>query len=143
MNPALPPVQDALLDWYASLSPESLRALPHYYHPEARFKDPFNDVRGHDAIMRVFQHMFQTTREPRFVILEHVSQDSRLFVSWDFRFGFGKRDYSVHGSSLLHFDESGLVVSHRDYWDPAEELWQHLLLIGGPIAWLRRRFRAH
>ncbi|QNM95316.1 nuclear transport factor 2 family protein [Chitinimonas koreensis] len=142
MKPDLPSAQDALIDWYASLSPDSLQALPNYYHPDARFTDPFNDVRGHAAIMRVFRHMFETTRAPRFVVLERVSQDGRLFVSWDFLFGLGRREYRVHGSSLLHFDLAGQVVSHRDYWDPAGELWQRMPLLGGPVAWLRRRFRA-
>ena len=40
----------------------------------------------------------------------------------------------------LHFAPDGRVADHRDYWDPAEELWQKLPLLGPPVRWLRRRF---
>lgn len=142
MNDKLPASQSALLDWYAALTPESLRALCLLYRTDAHFKDPFNDVRGHAAISRVFSHMFAVTVAPRFLLGENLSQDRRLFVTWDFDFGLGQRRYLVHGSSLIKFDEDGLVASHRDYWDPTEELWQHLPVLGRPVAWLRRRFEA-
>jgi hypothetical protein len=36
----------ALLDWYATLTPESLDAIGRFYVPSAHFIDPFNSVRG-------------------------------------------------------------------------------------------------
>ena len=35
-----------------------------------------------------------------------------------------------------------MVIEHRDYWDAVEELLQKLPLIGTPIRWLCRRFKA-
>ena len=49
--------------------------------------------------------------------------------------------YEICGGSHLRFNQAGLVVLHRDYWDAAEELLQKLPLVGAPIRWLRRRFR--
>ncbi|HEY9104388.1 nuclear transport factor 2 family protein [Chitinimonas sp.] len=132
----------AVLDWYQSLNPDRLQLLPLFYHPEACFKDPFNEVQGHAAITRIFAHMFETTQQPRFVVLEQVTQGAQLFVTWDFHFGLRGKDYTIHGCSRMLFDAEGKITLHRDYWDPAEELWQKLPLLGGVIAWLRRRFQA-
>src|SRR5476649_1265151 len=45
------------------------------------------------------------------------------------------------GGSHLRFNQAGLVVLHRDYWDATEELLAKLPLVGAPIRWLRGRFR--
>ena len=133
---------DELLAWYGALSMASLARIGEHYHPRARFKDPFNDVEGIAAIGRVFEHMFQTTESPRFIIREQLADGGRAFVTWDFEFGIKGRRHSVHGATRFAFDAAGLVTEHRDYWDAAEELWQKLPLIGRPVAWLRRRFQA-
>jgi ketosteroid isomerase-like protein len=133
---------DALLDWYGSLTEQSLGEIGSFYHPQARFKDPFNEVQGISAIARVFQHMFETTETPRFIIREQLADADRAFVTWDFDFGLKGRRHIVHGATRFGFDAAGLVTDHRDYWDAAEELWQQLPVIGGPVAWLRRRFRS-
>jgi len=134
---------DALLAWYGTLTAQSLARIADFYHPQARFKDPFNDVQGLADIRRVFEHMFATTEAPRFILREELADAHRAFVTWDFEFGLHGRRFSVRGATRLGFDLDGLVTEHRDYWDPAEELWQKLPVIGGPVGWLRRRFEAH
>ncbi|OHX21340.1 nuclear transport factor 2 family protein [Chromobacterium sphagni] len=135
------PALSALLDWYQALSPDNLGDIDRYSAPDARLKDPFNDVAGVRAIEAVFRHMFHRLAAPRFVVAA-LRQRNQAFVSRDFHFGLGGRQYRIHGGSHLFFDDSGLVDRHRDYWDAAEELLQKLPLIGAPIAWLRRRLAA-
>lgn len=133
---------DLLIAWYECLQPDTLDELPLFYAADARFKDPFNDVRGHAAITTVFAHMFATTQAPRFVIRERLADAQQAFVSWDFEFGLKGKHYTVHGATRFVFDAAGLVIEHRDYWDAAEELWQQLPLLGSITRWLRRRFAA-
>ena len=131
---------NALLTWYSTLTPETVDQLDTFYHPEARFKDPFNDVRGTPAIKAIFYHMFTTTTHPRFIILERMEQGNQAFVSWRFDLLLKGKSLSIPGCSHLHFDAAGIVIEHRDYWDPAEELFEKLPIIGTPIRWLRRQF---
>lgn len=131
----------ALLDWYSHLTPESVGQVSQFYAPNARFKDPFNEVQGVAAIRAIFAHMFETTDAPRFVINEQVCQAQQAFVTWTFEFALKGKHYSVIGASQLKFDEAGRVIEHRDYWDAAEELFQKLPIIGAPIRWLRRQFK--
>jgi len=133
---------DELLDWYATLTADSVRLAADYYDPAAHFKDPFNDVTGLAAIMGIFDHMFVSTTHPRFVMHDKILQNSQAFVSWTFEFEFRGRPYRILGASHLKFNAGGMVTEHRDYWDAAEELFQKLPLVGAPVRWLRRRFRA-
>lgn len=132
---------DDLLTWYGELTPESLPRIGEFYAVDAVFKDPFNTVRGLPAISAIYDHMFRTTERPRFVIRERIVQADQAFVTWDFSFALKGRAYNIVGGTHFHFDAQGLVVDHRDYWDAAEELWQKLPLIGGPVRWLRGKFR--
>ena len=134
---------DDVLAYFENLSPQSLSQLHRHYAPQARFKDPFNDVTGLAEITRIFAHMFVSLVEPRFVITERVSQAKQCFVTWEFHFefrGFHKHQVQVIlGASHLVFDDQDLVVLHRDYWDAAEELYEKLPLVGSLMRWLKRR----
>ena len=130
---------DALMDWYGSLTPESLSQIESFYANGAYFKDPFNEVTGIAAIKHIFAHMFTATEDPRFVIGERLLDGDQAFVTWTFSFALKGKPYVVVGGSHLRFDAQGRVVLHRDYWDAAEELLQKLPLIGAPVRWLRRQ----
>ena len=46
---------------------------------------------------------------------------------------------NIDGASVLHFDATGRVDRHRDYWDAAEELYEKLPAVGALMRWLKRR----
>lgn len=133
---------DALVAFYEGLRPESVAEIRVLYAPDARFKDPFNDVHGHDAIARVFEHMFETVSEPRFKVVGRVEDEGRAALEWTFDFTLRGRALSIRGASLLRFDARGRVSEHLDYWDTGEELYAKLAAIGPVVKWIRRRMSA-
>lgn len=131
-----------LVRFYETLTPQSVPRLTEIYAPDARFKDPFNDVRGHAAIVRVFEHMFTQMDAPRFVVTARVAQGDEAFLTWELLFRFKRLapgPQTIRGASHLRFDAAGLVLLHRDYWDAAEELYEKLPLLGGVMRMLKRR----
>ena len=56
-----------LIGLYETLSPATLDDLAARYARTCRFKDPFNEVEGRAAVRRIFAHMFETVKAPRFV----------------------------------------------------------------------------
>jgi steroid Delta-isomerase len=132
-----------LVDFFEQLAPQDLPRLNTLYAPDARFKDPFNEVRGIADIERVFNHMFASLHEPHFIVTHRIVQGPQCFLVWEFRFRFKRFDSStlqtVRGGSHLVFNAQGLVELHRDYWDAAEELYEKLPLVGSLMRWLKRR----
>ncbi|MCB1995700.1 MAG: nuclear transport factor 2 family protein [Rhodoferax sp.] len=131
-----------VVDAFEALAPDTLDALCALYADDARFKDPFNDVRGHAALRRVFAHMFRSLDEPRFEVLDAVVQADQCFLTWDFRFRmkrFDRGTQTIHGSTHLRFGADGRITLHRDYWDAAEELYEKLPLVGALMRWFKRR----
>lgn len=133
---------DRLVDFYQTLQPAALCRLGELYAPGAFFKDPFNEVTGVPAIERIFRHMFAQVADPRFVVTTRLRDGGQAMLAWTFAFGHEPRRITVRGVSHLVFDAQGRVVRHRDYWDPAEELYARLPLIGPLMRWLRRRLAA-
>ena len=132
-----------LVVFFETLTKTSVADLPLIYAPDARFKDPFNDVKGCAAIAAIFTHMFAALDAPRFVVIERISQGGQCFLSWEFRFRFKTYQQSTEqvilGASHLVFNAQGLVSLHRDYWDAAEELYEKLPVVGSLMRWLKRR----
>ena len=131
-----------LADFYATLTPASIATLGEHYAPDARFKDPFNEVAGTAAIRRIFAHMFATTDAPRFVVTYCIEQGEQAMLGWEFHFALRGRALTVRGVTHLRFDAEGRVTLHRDYWDAAEELYEKLPVLGGLMRALKRRLSA-
>ena len=131
-----------LARFYETFTPAALPGLDQLYAPDARFKDPFNEVAGTAAIRRIFAHMFATTASPRFVVTECIEQGEQAMLCWEFHFALRGRALTVRGVTHLRFNADGRVTLHRDYWDAAEELYEKLPLLGGVMRALKRRLSA-
>ena len=129
-----------LVDAYTSLTRDNLPTLLALYAENARFKDPFNDVRGHAAIGRIFTQMFDELGEPRFTVQVSASEGDDAFLTWELHFLRERGEAMViRGATHLHYSAAGLVQLHRDYWDAAEELYAKLPLLGALMRLLQRR----
>lgn len=132
-----------LVQFFESMSVADAQRMGQFYAPDAWFKDPFNEVRGVADITRIFVHMFEQVDAPRFVVTETLVQGHSVMLTWDFTFSFKPPlragPQCIRGCSHLRLNASGLVVSHRDYWDAAEELYEKLPLLGRFMRWLRQR----
>ena len=63
-----------VVTFFETLTPDSVAGIGQIYDLQARFKDPFNEVAGVPAIQRIFDHMFASLHEPRFVVTQQVVQ---------------------------------------------------------------------
>lgn len=135
---------ERLIAFYQELTPEAVARFPEFYSTDAYFKDPFNEVRGVEAIAGIFAHMFRQVEVPCFVVTQRFADASGAMLTWDFRYRvrlWGQPDTQViRGVSHLKFGADGKVIYHRDYWDAAEELYMKLPLLGGMMRCLKKAF---
>lgn len=140
--PAMGAAVQRLIHFFEQLSPQDVPRLAEIYAPEARFKDPFNEVQGLSAIARIFAHMFEQVEQPHFIVSERIVQGQQCFLVWEFRFRFRRSApqawQTVRGGTHLVFNDEGLVTLHRDYWDAVEELYEKLPVLGSLMRWLKR-----
>ncbi len=133
---------DRIVALFEGLQRDRVSQLAEIYAPDAQFKDPFNEVQGIQAIRGIFEHMFVSLDEPRFVIRSRIVQGNQCFLSWDFLFRmkrFNRDEQCIRGGSHLLLAADGRIQLHRDYWDAAEELYEKLPVLGGLMRWLKKR----
>ena len=134
--------------FFSEMTPAHLARLGEVYSADAWFKDPFNEVQGLDAVRGIFQHMYDSLNQPRFIVTTRVVQGRQCFLTWDFVFGLRGQstEITVRGASHLWLapgtDGRWRITRHRDYWDVAEELYEKLPLLGALMRWLKRRVNA-
>jgi steroid Delta-isomerase len=122
---------------FESLTPASLPSLVALYAADARFVDPFNDVRGAAQVGAIFEHMFTQVDAPRFAVTRTIEQGNDVFMRWDFTFMARGKPQHIHGATHFELNDAGLIALHRDYWDAAQELYEKLPVLGAILRWVR------
>ncbi len=132
-------VHDRYRRYLEDLSSATLSDLETYVTADVRFKDPFNDVRGVDAMRRVFQHMFENVQDVKFCAQEMASEGPICFMSWRFEGKLRGNLWAFDGASIIRFAGDGRVTEHIDHWDAGGDFYERLPIIGSLLAFLRRR----
>jgi len=127
---------------FAALDAGNLARLGELYSDDVLFRDPLHEVRGLPALQRYFAEMYANVGRLDFDFhgFDQVC-DGEGYLRWTMHFRHprlrGGARISVDGCShLLWWDK---VYQHRDYFDAGAMLYEHLPLMGGVIAWLKRR----
>jgi predicted heme/steroid binding protein len=134
---------DRIVAHFETITLQTVPQIKELYTADAYFKDPFNEVRGVDHIQNIFAHMYVALDKPRFMITSRIVENNTCFLVWDFKFYMKNYNPSIEqtirGGSHLTLNEKGQIVSHRDYWDAAEELYEKLPVVGALMRWLKKR----
>ena len=110
----------------------------------AKFKDPFNDVIGLDKIYDIFQDMYEKLDNPRFKVIEIIEQGDISYLRWIFEFNFknDSLENSFEGVSRVEFSENLKVISHIDYWDSAENLYEKIPILSFFIKLVKKKIKS-
>jgi len=125
--------------WFETLTPASLGQVAEIYASDAIFIDPFNTLRGVDTVRAVYQHMFDTLEQPRFIVTTTVAQSRQAFMTWDFHFQRNGQPSIISGCTQFELNEFGHIILHRDYWDAAQQVYEKVPLLGSVLRFLRRK----
>lgn len=146
MNDAVDRPLRAYLHAMATLTPATVGDLTGFLMEDVRFSDPFNDLRGIPAFLRVFERMFEDCVEPRFVLQDVAVSGAVAYARW--RMTFRPRRWPtaapwvIEGMSEIHVAPDGRIAAHIDHWDAASQLYARFPLLGWVLRQLRRRLSA-
>lgn len=130
-------------DFFDGLDRSRLAEIDRLFAEDARFQDPFNDVRGRAAIRQLFLKMFRQCAQLRLKVFDAVETEQAAYLHWHMSFlprsrWLGRYRCHIDGISRVRFNAAGQVTEHRDYWDPAGSILIRLPVIGGLLRLVRR-----
>lgn len=135
---------DRYVAFFETINPETLGELRALCSDDVHFIDPFNDVKGVDRVIHIFEKMYEDVDEPSFWVLQRAEDGSRIFLRWTFT-GRAKRSgntFEIDGVSEIQLNEDGKVILHRDFWDTAQAVYEKVPLLGSLLRVIRRRLSA-
>lgn len=126
---------------FETVTPETLDRFRDLVTDDVRFRDPFNEVEGVEAFLRVFEQMYEDTDDPQFKVTRVVEGEPVGFITWDFTFRpKGKQDvWTVDGATEVHLTPSGKISAHLDHWDAGGQFYARLPVLGWMIKQVKRR----
>ncbi len=122
------------------LTPDQLPELGKYVTRDVRFSDPFHDIVGVVEMGAVFYRLFDQVDDVAFTVLDHGTDGNSLwFFRWELIGKLGEKNWKVEGVTHLTFSSDGKVMSHREFWDAASQLYERFPIIGPLLRFCRRR----
>jgi len=126
-----------------ALTPSALAGLDQLAAADLHYHDPFVDVRGIEAVKRVYLLMFEDVDDPRFTFTRTACDGDTCFLRWHFtcrpktiRRG---QPWVCDGVTELRFDAAGRVVEHNEHWDAGEQIYEKIPVLRIVIRWVKRR----
>jgi steroid Delta-isomerase len=133
---------EAYVRLWETMSEASLRQLPSLVTPDVHFADPFNDVRGIEALNRVMAKALRDLAELHFVVTHRAWHRDLCLMRWDFAARtHGGRTLQIAGMSELIF-AGDKVAQHIDHWDAGRQFYELLPAIGTVLRLVRRHVAA-
>ena len=118
------------INLFNNLTPENIEQFDDLISNDIIFKDPFNDVKGVNAFKKIFYHMFENVKEPKFRIVDYSMNKQRVFLKWKMTFIAFKSLQTIEGMTELLLNDTGRVASHIDYWDSLNGIYVKIPLVG-------------
>ncbi len=126
--------------FYETMTRASLPAIAALVAPDIRFRDPFNDVRGVDDVVRLLSMMY-AHGTPRFEVLDRALSQQAGYILWRFASepSGGGAPIVITGMSEIHFTPDGLVCEHIDHWDAGSQFYERIPVLGWLVRKVKRR----
>lgn len=127
---------------FNNLCSGNMAELGSVYGDNVEFTDPFSSVKGIDQLTEYFTDAYANVISCGFDFGEPVINGGDVCIAWVMHLQHKRirkgRPVTVDGISQLVIQD-GRVVSHRDYFDVGQLLYENLPVMGGVIRWIRNQ----
>lgn len=135
------PVVQRFTETYAHLNAQSLDLLRDLYSDDVQFEDPFRQIGDLSTLTAYFAQLYDRVESISFLFRETFAHHDSAMLAWTMslrhpRLNCGHQ-ITVAGSSHIRFRDK--VTYHRDYFDAAAMLYEHLPVIGIVVRAIKAR----
>ena len=140
--------QENIINAYSAafmrLTPDNADDLYRLVADDVLFTDPFNRIIGKAGFIGVFDHMFETCVDPKFIVSDVAHSSGISYLRWRMTGSLKTWPHTVldfEGMTEVHVNAQGQISKHIDHWDSASQLLQHLPFIGALMRPILSLFR--
>ncbi len=131
---------------FNSLNKNTIDGLDQFYESSAHFRDPISDVYGLPEIKKYYAHVYDKVRSIRFEFQSITREGAILTAVWKMYVSHPSiqdgREITLDGISLIEFNlATHKVVSHRDYYDVGEFVYERIPILGSIIHFIKNQMK--
>lgn len=132
---------DIYARFFETMAPRTLEELKMLVAPDIEFRDPFNNVKGVDKFIAVFDKMYAELENPKFKITDQAwgQGEKTAYLRWTFTYKKGMRLGKFEGISEIRFNNDGKVASHINHWDSGSQFLERLPMVGGIVRMIMKK----
>jgi steroid delta-isomerase len=134
---------DRIADFYRTFSDARVESFRAIASPDVHWQDPFADVRGVEKVLANMHKWSEVLSDIRFELKDRARHDRVLFLHMLMTFEVKRmpgRKQEIDYVKKVVFDEAGLVVDAKEYWDATPAL-ESVPLLGRCVGLARRLMR--
>ncbi len=140
MTASLDAAISAYTRFFETMTDASVEGFRELAAPGVRYRDPFADAKGIDAVIAYMHKWFKDMDGLRFELGDHAQVGNVVMSHWIMHFRLKKlprNQWKVEGMSRITVDDNQKVIDQVDYWDSAP-LLEAVPLLGRVVAFLKR-----
>jgi len=114
-----------IMDFYRTFSDDNVEEFRKLASPELRWIDPFTEVEGIDQVVAIMHKWSNVLIDIKFEIKDYSRNGQILFLQMLMTFEVKKmpgKKQEIDYVKKVIFDEGGLVVEAKEYWDTTPAL---------------------
>ena len=130
--------------FFGSFDPDRIAAtIGDVYAKDVHFDDNLKEVRGLDDLREYLVETARSVESCTVEVLDVARSGDEFYLRWEMEIRSRKlrrgRPLLSYGVTHLRYDADGRIILHRDFWDAAGGLFEHLPVIGMIIRKIKAR----
>jgi len=144
LAPEIHPLIEDFQVLYQSLNRDTLSKvnMASVYHERVVFEDCFHHIDGLDDLFSYFKSLYENVEAIQFEFHEVCTNQSTAILNWTMTYQHPSlnkgQPIKVEGASKLVVQDDR-IISHRDYFDAGNLLYEHIPVLKNVIRFLKRR----
>ena len=131
-------------DAFDHLDKEHMKVVEEFYDRDAVFQDPIHKIKGTKAIREYYEGLYKKVESIRFEYKNISEFESLVTLEWRMYLRAPSlnsgREITVDGVSLITFGgREGKVISHRDYFDMGEFIYERVPILSSVIRIIKNK----
>lgn len=107
-----------------------------YYHENIIFQDSIQRIEGKETFVAMCNRLAKRCKSLRMDIYHIVKTDNVVMMDWKMTMSFRVfPEKPIYGATRLTFDDKGLIIEQRDYYDLWGDIYDGIPGVKGIYRW--------
>ena len=129
--------------FFDKLSAQNIELVDRFYDTNIVFQDPVHQLKGVDSVRNYYKGLYENVDAIRFEYGKGIEAGDSVSLPWRMflktqSINSGK-EITVDGVSLITFNSNGKAVSHRDYFDMGEFVYERVPVLKSVVGYIKKK----